>query len=213
MSNTNVIAKRLEKVRRDLLVYRQQWPAKAGSYALKWVQGNFELQGWRGNTLVPWARRKSRKQGVRGKFQGVLRDSTKSRLMEQSGKLKNSIKMLPMKEAAKIYTFCKYARAHNDGFKGTVQVRAFNRRKKLVGTIEGLGGEKFNFGAASSLKTHRRVKDKPVFDKIPVKAHARHMNLPRRQFMPSAKRQSPMLNKEVRNMTQNDIQKILKTAR
>lgn len=192
--NPTQLARRLEKIRRDMLIYKEQWPRTTGKIALDWVHENFDKESYRHNVMIPWKKLKKSKDGKK---------------LIRSGKLKASIKMRAFKAHFKIYTFNKYARVHNDGFKGTVQVRAHQRRKKLSGTI----GDGISYGANSSIRSRKRLKDKAVYQTSEVQAHKRKMNVPRRQFMPSAARGSNMLVTEIKKKTEKDIQKILKQIR
>ena len=199
MSIAGQIAKRLEKVRRDLLTYKERWPRIMGKIALDWVNESFELQGYRDQILIPWQGRKNKKR--------------QGRLLRASGKLQKSIRVRALNASFRLYTYSRYAKAHNDGFKGTVQVRAHQRRKKLIGVIQGLDDKAYSYGSNMSIKSRRSLKEKPVHDVQQVKTHSRKMNIPRRQFMPSAKRGSALLLKEIKTNTQKDIKKILKIAR
>lgn len=199
MSNAKQIEAQLEKVRRRLLIYKNQWPTNAGGTALKFIDSNFSAQGWQGNTLVSWKRTKSGKRKFFGaQSQGILINR---------GRLRGSFMLTPGNEQFKIFTRVKYAAAHNNGFKGTVNIPAHTRKVKLVGTINGV-----SIGANSSLKTKRPLKNKTVKTSTDVKAHKRKMNLPQRQFMPTEKRGSHILLTAIKNKTQAEIQRILSLA-
>lgn len=202
--NTTFMAsleKMLEKSRRDLQVYKAQWPTLSGNIALHWVQRNFEIQGYRNRTYIPWH---ATKKKATKKFGG-----SGNNILYKSGKLYRSIKVQPLAAGFRLYTRNPYARIHNDGFKGTQTVRAHQRRKMLSGTIEG-NGVTVLMGARRSIKTRRNLKPAKVVGNIStIKEFTRTMNMPRRQFMPSSQRGSEMLFKELREKTMKDVQKIL----
>lgn len=202
MSSHHQIAKKLEQVRRRMLVYKTEWPRRAGVKALEWIDGNFRAQGYRDKTLIPWRRTQA------GQF---VTFGTKSSILIKTGKLRRGNQMSVRKEAVRIFNNVKYASVHNEGFKGSVNVSAHVRRKKLEGFIEH-GDKAYAYGANMSLKTRKSLKNKKVTQDTIVKVHTRKMDIARRQFMPSATRGSEMLMNEVRTMTQKDIQKILKIA-
>lgn len=199
--NANQITKKLEQVRRKMLIYKQQWPTKAGGIALKFIDSNFSAQGWQGNTLVPWHRTQSGKRNVFGS-----RPAGKG-ILQNKGRLRASFRLTPRTEAFRIYSISKYAKVHNDGFKGTVAVPEHTRKIKQVGSIGG-----FQYGANSSVKTRKALKPKKVTTTVKVKAHTKKMNIPRRQFAPGTSRGSAILMQQLRTQTMADINRILSHA-
>ncbi|MFN4249282.1 MAG: hypothetical protein ACK4EY_16260 [Flavipsychrobacter sp.] len=198
--NANQLAKKLEHARRKMLIYKTEWPRKAGVLALDYIDSNFRAQGYRDKTLVPWRRTQS---GKRARF------GTKSGILIQSGRLRRDNGMQTGKEQVRIYNRSRYARVHNEGFRGKVTVRAHTRRRQINGSIQ-YNNMRYGYGANMSIKTRRALKNKRVTDNQYVKSHSRQMNIPQRQFMPNAKRGSFILNTDVRTMTNKDINNILK---
>lgn len=128
--------------------------------AVNWTKDNFDKQGFPGKTFEPW------KQRANGKDPG-----RKILIGPGSSRLKRSIRIVstgPLK--ASFGTDTPYAAAHNNGFKGTVNVKSHQRNK--IGTIK-----------VSSGKTGKFNTKKTIVGKGTVKAHQRHMNLPRRRFI------------------------------
>ncbi len=204
MASPGQVAKQLEQVRRKMLIYKTEWPRRAGVKALEFVDGNFRAQGYRDKTLIPW------RYTVSGKFSRF--GGRSEGILQQTGRLRRGMQMSPRKEAVRIFNAVKYARVHNEGFRGAVTVKAHTRRRKLSGTISGANKE-YAYGANMSLKTRRALKDKAVTMDSQVKQHTRQMDIRRRQFMPSASRGSQMLVQEIQQMTRKDIGNILKAVR
>lgn len=199
--NANQLSKKLEQVRRKMLTYRQQWPTKAGGMALQFIDSNFRSQGWQGNTLVPWRRTQSGKRNVFG-----TRPAGKG-ILQNKGRLRASFRLKPGNQAFRVYSISKYAKVHNEGFSGTVTVPDHTRKIKLTGTIGGVA-----FGARSSIKTKKALKPKAVTTIVKVQSHTKQMNIPRRQFAPSATRGSNILIQQLRTATLADINRILSHA-
>lgn len=203
MSSHGEIAKKLEQVRRKMLIYKREWARRAGVKALEWVDGNFRAQGYRDKTLIPWRRTQA------GQF---VTFGSRSSILIKTGRLRRGNRMSVRNESVRIFNNVRYAGVHNEGFKGTVKVSAHVRRLRLDGFIKH-GDKAYAYGASMSLKTRRNLKNKKVLLDSNVRAHSRKMDIARRQFMPSQTRGSEMLTNEVRTMTQKDIQNILKIVR
>lgn len=197
------LAKKLETIRRKMLIYKQEWPRRAGILALDIIDGNFRNEGYRDKVLISWRRTVSGKKVRFGQRSGIL---------NVTGKLRRDMGMAERKEAVRIYNRSKYARVHNEGFKGRVQVNSFVRRNKISGAVS-YKGKSYSYGANYSLRTRQALKPKAVTTNTQVKAHTREMNIPRRQFMPSETRGSYYLQNEVRLMTEKQLTNILKNIR
>lgn len=156
------------------------YPGMAGKKALRFIDDNFRNQSWEGQ---PW---KKRKRGDSGRALLILR-----------GILRRGNRMQAMPGAVKIFNDVAYAKAHNEGFRGSVNIHAHNRRL-------------FRKYKTSSIATRRTANKKQYAGDSNVKDHERMMNIPRRQFMPTAARPSATLNKEIQRQVTLDIYKILK---
>lgn len=198
--NANQLAKKLEQARRKMLIYKTEWPRKAGVVALNYIDGNFSAGGYRDKTLIPWRRTKS---GKRSRF------GMKNKILIKSGRLRRDNAMQTGNEQVRIYNRSRYARVHNEGFKGWVTIKAHTRRRQIKGSIKN-GDAQYNYGANMSLKTRRALKDKKVHTQVNVWSQSQLRNVPQRQFMPNARRGSQILDTDVRTMTNRDINNILK---
>lgn len=132
------------------------------------VRENFRRQGYlsESGTLKSWRKRKvNRTKRDRGR--GIL---------IRSGKLMRGNRAAPLPGLARVVNSVKYAKVHNDGFKGTVNVKAHTRnlyRRKREGT------------GIHSIAT-RRERMQTVTTKrgeVEVKAHTKKLNMPARPFM------------------------------
>lgn len=136
-------------------------PLVLGNEAVNWTKGNFSRQGFPGKSFERWPPRKA----------GTKRNSGRALLVD-SGRLKRSVRLIstaPLQ--AKFGTDVPYASAHNNGFKGTVNVSAYKRAK--IGTIK-----------ASTGKSGQKFRTKKTITGVGnVSAHQRNMNLPRRRFI------------------------------
>jgi phage gpG-like protein len=151
-------------------------PGMLGNVAVNFFLDRFKAQNWIGNTTEPWKQRKANK----GRNQGRA-------ILVQSGRLRRSIRITKISElTAVIGSDVPYAKAHNEGFRGTVNVKAYTRHKYGK---EKTGTGKFTKSGKERTKTVQRITGSGQ-----VKAHTRKMNLPRRQFMGS----SPVLENQLK---------------
>lgn len=135
-------------------------PVVLGNEAVNWTKQNFRRQGWPGQSFQAWKPRKANAKRNAGR--GILIDS---------GRLSRSPRLIstgPLR--ATFGTDVPYAAAHNNGFTGTVNVKAHKRNK--IGTVRVSTGKTGVFGKK---KTITGVGD--------IKAHQRSMRLPRRRFI------------------------------
>lgn len=141
----------------------QQLPPKMGADAVLFSKERFRQQNWIDNSTYPW-RTKSRNRGGRG-------------ILILSGRLMRSIRKISVtQERIIIGSDVPYAKAHNEGFRGVVQVKA-HTRGQYSRSRKGSG--------LYSVRT-RKERTKTVTEKtgaIEVKAHSRRMNLHKNRFM------------------------------
>lgn len=138
---------------------KSQLPNVMATTALNFFKDSFRRQGWRDKGLQKWAGRKdgSRPGGA---------------ILVKRGHLRNSIrKIMASWPRTEVGTNLPYAAAHNQGFKGQVNVKSHTRRK---------------YQRSAS-------KRKEATGSYTVRAHTRNMNLGQRQFMGD----SEMLNKKL----------------
>lgn len=166
----------------------QSAPRVLGNMAVNFYLDRFRYQNWIGATTEPWRQRKANKGRNSGRA-----------LLVQSGRLRRSIRITRITgSTVAIGSDVPYARAHNEGFKGSVSVKAFTRNKY---TKEKTGSGKFSKSGKERMKTVQRISGT-----VSVKAHTRKMNLPRRQFMGY----SPVLDQQLRRKLQAELLKGLR---
>jgi hypothetical protein len=136
---------------------------------LRFVDDNFINQSWEGH---PWAPTK--------------RGNT---ILVKTGNLKSGFRSSRSTGEVRIFNRVKYAKAHNEGFSGKVNVREHTRAK-----FEGP-------------RTKRKRKGNRT-----IEAHSRQMNLPRRQFTPTPDSPSPTLQRQIRDMTREHLLNLIKTT-
>lgn len=160
-------------------------PTKQANLMIRFVNGNFRAQGWQGTYFKKWKSKK--KPGTILIKSGRLRAGTTATVQQGQVTLQNKM---------------PYASLHNEGFKGKVAIKGFTRNKY----------SKTKVGTGKLTKTGKE-RQKTVSYKSgesKVKSHSRRVNMPRRQFMPTEKRQSVKLNKSILKIIETDIKKIMK---
>lgn len=145
---------------------KRRIPRIIGNHAVNFYKENFRRQGFLDRTISPWARRKTT-AGRRSDNRGIL-------IGKGSGRLWRSIRMTEATmNRIVIRSETPYAIAHNEGFTGTVNVRAHHRNT-------------YGKAKASHLSRKGNVVEtnvKYVAATGQVKAHTRKMDLPKRQFI------------------------------
>lgn len=145
---------------------RGQLPLEVSNIAANEFKDNFKREGYRGDggSTVKWKARKSKQKG------------SKRGILTKSGRLRRSIRPAPTGGDARVITDVPYAQAHNEGFEGTVSVKA-HKRTRYAKVKEGTG--------VFSIKTRKEKKrtKKVKAGTGKVKAHRRRMNIPARPFM------------------------------
>lgn len=154
-------------------------PAIVGNEVINFTLENFEKQGWQGNSFEPWEKRKN--PTTWGK-----KDDTGRALLVKTGKLKRSIRILAIDQDKVSIGVggadVPYAKAHNEGFKGTViqNVSEHIRRDKNLKNIK-----------VSAFK--RTIKQ----------------NIPKRKFIGSAE-DSSVLNDRIKKVCIDEIKNAMK---
>ncbi|WP_312394720.1 hypothetical protein [Chryseobacterium sp.] len=165
----------VNKKANDLRNYAMnRFPSKAGQIALRFVNGNFRAQGFQGSSFKKW------KPNKRGKTILVL-----------TGKLRAATQITTQPGQITIKNPMKYAKVHNEGFKGEVSLKAHSRNKYKKSKV----GRK-----TVTMKTGSGK----------IKGHKRKINLPQRQFIPTAESPSPVLNNAILREVSKDINLIMK---
>lgn len=147
---------------------RTEFPRMAMRKALRFIDGNFRAQGWQGRSFLPW--QKNKRGGT---------------ILVHKGRLRRGTHGETAPYMVRIYNDTPYARFHNRGFNGTVNVRAFTRNKYTASQV---GTGRFTKSGNERMKTVHSVAGTSQ-----VAAHQRRVNNPRRQFMPEDPNDSPVL--------------------
>lgn len=152
----------------------ERLPDKVGALAVRFFKKRFEEQAWVDIITEPWKERKGNTDPGRG-------------ILIKSGRTKRSIrKVYANRNEAMIGTDAPHAQVHNEGYRGTVKVKAHSRsRSRRRGRTR------------STDEQQREVK---------VAAHSRRVNYPRRQFMG----QSAVLNRDIERFMTAEYMKFLR---
>lgn len=174
----------LDKVQAQVKETVLRLPVLLGNHAVNFTKDSFTKQGWRGTVFTPWAQRKNQTKNI---GRGIL---------IQSGRLRRSIRILRADAGGVVIgTDVPYAAAHNNGFNGNVLVKAHKRNQYVKAKV-------------TSLQTRRTKTVTQLAGSSQVKSYTRHMNLPRRQFMPQTVHDSPILYKQLEDLVYNELKKI-----
>lgn len=178
-----------KKAMQDFRKYQRRLPTVVSQKALLEMKYNFKIAGYRGDAgVVFWKERKGGKDKRRA-------------LLIKTGRLRRSLKAAPVNDTARVVTDVPYARALNEGFKGSVRVKSHGRNLSKK-SREGSG--------VFSVKTRReRMKTVRKFKKRTlVRGHRRRMNLEARPFLTVG---TPFMNVIEREVLR-DIEKIFINA-
>lgn len=180
MSDQNINWKQFEA---DLNKVLLDLPAKMGTVIVNWSKSRFRFQNWMDGGDFPW---KPRKRGAkRNVGRAILIDT---------GRLRRSIRILKStKNSITVGTDVPYAAAHNEGFEGSVTVKAHKRRT-------------FGKVAVYSIETHRKRNVKGLKAIGEVSEHKRNMNIPKRRFLGPSKD----MNAALERLITQEISKVLK---
>ncbi len=184
--NPNEFSKEVQKKAQEVKIYVEtQFPIKGGNVALRFVNGNFTSQGFQGTTFKKWE--SNRRNGTILVKTGKLRAATY--ITSQSGQFTVKNQM-------------PYAKLQNEGFKGNINVKAHSRNKYSKTKV---GTGKFTRTGKERTRTMAMKSGENN-----IKSHSRKINLPQRQFIPTEKSPSPVLNNAILRMLAKDIKNIMK---
>ena len=157
----------LQQIERALSACLADLPQQIGMLAVNFSKQRFVDQAWHDTNLEPWAKRKHLRRGGEARQKGAV--------LVDSGRLKRSIRIVAVTPTSvTIGTDVPYAQIHNDGFKGTQQVKAHSENvkgHKRKQKVKGKNGKTKT--KTVTVKAHIRH----------IKAHTRNMNMPRRRFL------------------------------
>jgi phage gpG-like protein len=155
----------------------------AGRESVNFFKDRFRMQGWIDNGFAAWQKRKKDKR-----IGGALLVAT--------GKLRNSIRVIRTgADFVVIGSHMPYSQIHNEGFNGTEQVRAHQRKTFKQMMV-----------ASTSAKTGKISKRsrKVHTGNSSIGAFTRHMHMPKRQFMG----QSNFLDRRIEMIFKYELDKI-----
>jgi hypothetical protein len=178
--------KKLQLTAKEIQNYAMtRFPSTAGNIALRFINGNFRAGGFQGTSFERWKKGK-KKSGTTMVVTGALRAANYYTTQPGQTTLKNSM---------------PYAKALNEGFEGTVTVKAHTRNKYSKSKA---GTGKFTKKGKERMQT---VTSKSGSGQ--VKSHSRKMKIPKRQFMPTNSNDSPVLNNAVERQVARDIKQLM----
>ena len=169
--------KTIQQIRAAVAATLKQLPTIAGVEAVNHFKNSFRNEGFTDSNLVKWQKRKKEDAG-----RGIL---------TKTGRLRRSIKILrktdTMVQVGVNLSEVPYAKVHNEGFKGTVDVKGHVKRNRRY--------DVFNVRrrrlAASGINI--------------VGATKRKMNMPKRQFIGNSRK----LNEAITQKTASALKKAL----
>lgn len=128
--------------------------------AVNFFQARFRAQAWTDRTAKKWEKRKQQDKNKRRRA-----------ILIKSGRLRNAIRPGKItKNEVVIANKTPYAAVHNEGFKGTVNVKQHKRRIRGRVTVQ-------------NIETRRKSKRTTTVGSATVRGHRRKMVIPQRQFM------------------------------
>lgn len=162
MSNPADVVKALEA---KMKIALQTLPRVIGNEAVNFSKERFRNQNWWDKAAVPWMKRKAGSK--RNKGRAILRDK---------GALARSPRVVSATPRLVVLgSSLPYAKANNDGFNGTVRVKAHTRSRF---SKQRVGSGKFTAAGKERMKTVSTITGT-----IRVRSHSKKMNLPQRRFM------------------------------
>lgn len=159
MDNSEAIFKQVNARLRQAF---KSLPVVVSNEMVNFTKERFRQQNWLSGGSQPWQKRKNKKDSSRA-------------ILRKSGRLARSPRAVTKGDMGGVAMDVPYAQIHNDGFNGTVNVKA-HQRNKYGKTKTGTGS--FNKSGSERMKTVTTVKG--IGD---VKAHTRKVNMPRRRFV------------------------------
>lgn len=156
----NIPAKRMDAAVRRVMLSA---PMKIGEVVVLFSNQRFREQMWVDRGSEPWKARKPNAARNRGR-----------NLLVDSGRLRRSVRITrTTSDEVTVGTDVPYARVHNDGFRGTVNVRAHTRKRYSKSK------EKYTTRTGSE-RSRTVMTQSGSYD---VSAHTRRINMPRRRFL------------------------------
>jgi phage gpG-like protein len=154
---------------------------------LRFVDDNFRLQGWQGSTFEPWA--------------PIKRAGT---ILVRTGALRRSF-MTQNRGNGEVYFYndLPYAKVHNQGFNGVVNVRSYSRKNYLNAKSSSLT----RFTPSGK---HRVENVRNLTGETNIAGYTRKADIIQRQFAPYEGSESPVLNNAIIKELERDLINIFK---
>lgn len=173
----------LERRFRSVIV---RLPAIVGNEAVNFFLDSFRNQSFAGNSMQIWPSRKDPNKWGKVKRPGRA-------LLINTGRLRRSIRVVRSSfDSVTIGTDVPYAKAQNEGFKGTVVQSVKGYQRNVFGKVKSSSGRtKKGIVGSQTVSPHQRT----------IK-----QNIPKRQFMGN----SPYLNARIKRICEAEILKVLR---
>lgn len=163
---------------------RGEMPKMAAGKILRFIDGNFKAQGFQGRSFNRW--KKIRRKGT---------------ILVKTGRLRRSWRSRPTGTGeVRTWSESKYAKVHNSGFQGSVNVRPFKRNR--------YSSEKIGIGKFTKTGKERTRTVHTVSGVSNVGAHTRKINVARRQMMPTKIEDAPVLFDSMKREVAKQIKRI-----
>ena len=154
----------------------------AARKTLRFINGNFRAQGYQGSSFQKWPANKR-----------------KGTILIKRGHLRRSFRQQIAPGGVRTWSESPYARIHNEGFSGTVSVKAHTRSKYKAQKV---GTGRFTKTGKERMRTVHTLSGSHA-----VSAHSRKVAMPKRQFMPTGSGDAGTLIKSI----ERDVVKKLQT--
>jgi phage gpG-like protein len=169
----------LHRQRQELKRVMLTLPSVVGDLALQFIDARFRAGGWYDGAFIPWDARSPKAKRNKGRA-----------LLINTGRLRRSIRISKLTSSSvTIGTDVPYARVHNEGFNGVVNVKA-HERGQFSKSKRGTG--KFTKSGKERMQTMTSRTGSSM-----VQAHTRNMRMPKRQFMGNSQYLNNLLQRKI----------------
>lgn len=188
----------IQQLQRRLRAVMVRLPLLAGNEAIKFILDNFRHQGFMGDSLQPWRKRKNpNRWGQSPKRNGRA-------LLVDTGRLRRSWRIVTIRQdMVSVGSDDPKAKVHNEGLRiGQIQQVKAHERKRFSKSKIGTG----TYSIKSQKENQKTVKS--VSGTISVKAHTRRINqnIPKRQMIGK----STHLDNRIKRIITAEIMKAVK---
>lgn len=136
-------------------------PTVVGNEIVNFSKERFTAQDWLDKASTPWEKRISTKDSGRA-------------ILTKTGRLKRSIRVVnTTTDSVSVGSDVPYAKVHNEGFNGTVQVKSYTRKKTKTQRI----------ATMKSLTPFSGINASRAIGAKIIAPHGKKMNVKKRQFL------------------------------